>query len=311
MKSRLSALLRFYSSIICGGGWLLGVVPASLAQAPPPPPKPALWASDALTKVLRAAQPPTTGADALRIRGARREIVSGQAVFRSGNDLAGAQATVTDLRHRSAGATIPAQAIGLQWVRYIDISRNSDIPPDERVAQAPTSIPDPFWEASTVAVKAGEAQPLWIEVRVPADARTGDYDGRLRITGDGVPVEMPVELRVWDFEIPPERHLSVVNWWQFPGPAFADHGPDDWELLRRFVSFLVEHRQTDLAVELSRIGEAGDAQKGFSHDTSRLERYAEVVFEAGIRQVHLHSSGSMSAAIRWGDTPTGSWTSRC
>jgi hypothetical protein len=287
----------FSVATILGGAWLLGAAGQPQAPAPPSASQPVLWASDALTKVLRWAQPPPSGADVLRMTGARQEILSGQAVFRSPKDLSGVQASVSDLRHRGSGATLPAQAIHVQWVRYIAITRNSDIPPDERVAQAPASIPDPFWEGTFVAVKAGEAQPVWLEVHVPNDAAPGDYDGRLRISSEGLPLELPIELHVWDFDLPQQRHLSVVNWWQFPGRGFENHGPDDWELLRRFVSFLVEHRQTDLAVELGRIAESGNAQTGFTYDTSRLARYAEVAFAAGIRQLHLHSVGRRTADI--------------
>ena len=266
-------------------------------QVPAWEPPPALWASDALAKVLRSDTAPASGAGTVSISGARGEIVSGQAVFRPAADVAGAEAAVTDLARRGSGAVIPAGAVRLQWVRYIDITRNSDIPPDERVAQAPASIPDPFWEAPAIPVRAGTAQPVWLEVRVPADAPAGDYDGRLRVTAGGERLELPVELHVWDFAVPEERHLSVVNWWQFPGPGFEDRGPDDWELLRRFVTFLVDHRQTDLAAGIGRIEESGDAEKGFTHDTSRLERYAEVAFAAGIRQIHLHSAGRRTAGI--------------
>ena len=138
---------------------------------------------------------------------------------------------------------------------------------------------------------------MWIEVHVPENAAPGDYDGRLSVSADGVSLDLPVTLRVWDFEVSQERHLSVVNWWQFPGPGFEGHGPDDWDLLRRFAGFLVEHRQTDLSVGIRRIQESGDAQKGYTHDTRSLERYAEVAFEAGIRQIHLHSVGRRTAGI--------------
>lgn len=255
------------------------------------------WGSDALTKVLRTATAPGPGPEVVSIGGARREIVSGQAVFRSPVAVGPVAAAVTDLRQAGTDAVIPATAIRLQWVRYIDIRRNSDIPPDERVAQAPASIPDPFWEGAAVSVKAGEAQPLWIEVHVPPDAAPGDYEGRLTFAGAGVDTGLPLRLRVWDFEVPAERHLSVINWWQFPGTGFPGRSPDDWELLRAFVRFLVEHRQTDLMAELGRVAEAGDATAGFTHDPSRLERYAEVAFDAGIRQIHLHSVGRRTADI--------------
>ncbi len=256
-----------------------------------------LWASDPLAKVLRSAKRGEAPAERLQFSGARREIASGQAVFRPRKEVAAAHAGISDLRHRTSGAVIPARAIRLQWVRYIDINRNSGIPADERVAQAPSSIPDPFWEAPRIPLKAGEAQPIWIDVHVPESAAASDYEGRLTVTADGVPVELPVTFHAWDFEMPQERHLSVVNWWQFPGPGFESHGPDDWELLWRFAAFLVEHRQTDLAAGIGRIRESGDATKGYAYDTANLERYAEVAFEAGIRQIHLHSVGRRTADI--------------
>jgi hypothetical protein len=182
-------------------------------------------------------------------------------------------------------------------VRYLDITRNSSLPADELVARAPASIPDPFWEDPAIAVKANEAQPVWIEVHIPEKAEPGDYDGRLEVAAGDHSCQLPMTVHVWDFEVPQERHLSVVNWWQFPGGGFEGHGPDDWDLLRSFASFLVEHRQTDLATEISRITETGDAQQGYAHDTSRLERYAEVAFAAGIRQIHIHNVGRRTAGI--------------
>jgi len=274
--------------VTCGPG---------LAQVDPSAAGTTLWAADALTKVLRSAKPAGAGVDVLQLSGARREIVSAQAVLRSAAQVVAAQATISDLRHRTSDAVIPASAVRLQWVRYLDITRNSDLPADELVARAPASIPDPFWEASAISVNPDQAQPLWLEVHVPADAAAGDYEGRLSVKADDTALALPITLRVWDFEVPQERGLSVVNWWQFPGIGFEGHGPDDWALLRRFAEFLVEHRQTDLATEIARIQESGDPQSGYTYDTSRLERYAEVAFAAGIRQIHLHSVGRRTAGI--------------
>jgi len=279
------------------GLWLLLAAAHSTAQPNTASPSAVLWASDPLTKVLRSAEPAKPQTEAAQWSGARCEIASGQAVFWSPTPVDRAEASVSDLRHRASGAVIPAAAVRLQWVRYIDITRNSDIPLDERVAQAPTCIPDPFWEAPAIPVPARDAQPLWIEVHVPESAEAGDYDARLKVTADGVRAELPLVFHVWNFEVPKERHLSVVNWWQFPGPGFEGRGPDDWDLLRRFARFLVAHRQTDLAADIGRISESGDASNGYTHDPSRLERFAEAAFEAGIRQIHLHSVGRRTAGI--------------
>ncbi len=256
-----------------------------------------LWPSDCLTKVLRSARADGLS-DALRMSGARGETVSGQAVFRPEIDTGSAAVSISDLRHRGSTATIPAGAVKLQWVRYIDITRNTaGVPLDELTAKAPASIPDPYWEDDTIPVKAAQAQPIWIEIRVPRDAWPGDYEGKLAVTTGGKELSLPVSLHVWSFEMPTERHLSVVNWWNFPGRGFENRESEYWDLLARFAEFLVQHRQTDLSAGIGMITESDDATKGFTHDTSRLERYADVVFKAGIRQIHLHAVGHRTAGI--------------
>ena len=255
------------------------------------------WAADALTKVPRSAVTPATGADVCRLAGARGEVVSGQAVFRPPQEVKSAQVQVTELANPATASAIPAPAIRLQWVRYVDITRNSiGLPEDEILVKAPASIPDPYWEGSAVPVPAGQAQPVWIEAHIPVDAKPGDYRGTLTVNADGRSAELAVSLQVWDFDMPAQRHLSVVNWWQFPGKGFEGRD-QDWELLARFCRFLVEHRQTDVNVGIAMIAETGDAQQGFAQDTSRLERFAETAFAAGIRQIHLHSVGRRTADI--------------
>lgn len=256
--------------------------------------------SDALTKVIRSDTLKAESKTPLKISGARGEIVSSQAVFRSHKKIAAASVSMSDLRYRGSSAVIPASAIKLQWVRYIDIDRNTGgIPADELVVKAPSNIPDPFWENRTIGVRSNEAQPVWIEIDIPDNAVNGDYNGTLTVTSGAERAELPVTLHVWNFEVPAERHLSVINWWRFPGLGFdvKSYSREYWDLLRQFCLFLVEHRQTDIVVSLGLIQEKGDDKQGYSYDTSRLERYAQVVFAAGIRQVHLHSVGQRTQHI--------------
>ena len=114
-------------------------------------------------------------------------------------------------------------------------------------------------------------------------------------------VALPITLRVWDFEMPEERHLSVVNWWNFPGLGFSNRvkadTPEYYALLDRFCRFLVEHRQTDINTSIGLVRESGSEQPGYTHDTEPLERYAETAFNAGIRQIHLHCVASKTAQI--------------
>jgi hypothetical protein len=259
------------------------------------------WPSDPLRKVMRSETPGANRGNLLEMDAARAETASSQAIFRPRENVASATASVTDLRHAEGDTAIPASAVRLQWVRYIDIDRNTTgIPADELAVKAPASIPDPFWEAPSVAVKAGQAQPVWIEVHVPDNAESGDYHGKLLVTTANGPFEMPVRLHVWDFQVSSQPHLSVINWWRFPGLGFEDiksYSKEYWDLLGRFCAFLVEHRQTDTQTSIGLIRETGNDDQGYSYDTSRLERYVEVAFEAGIRQIHLHSVGRRTANL--------------
>jgi hypothetical protein len=261
-----------------------------------------LWASSSLEKVLRDAAPPTDASAEVRIEGSRGETASGQAVFRAAEDVASATAHISDLEHRDSDRAIPSSHIQLQWVRYIDISRNSaGLPEDELVAKAPASIPDPFWEGLTIPVAAGQAQPIWIEINVPQDAPAGDYDGQLTVDTGDTNVSLPVVLHVWNFDMPAERHVSVINWGVFPGQTFgkraAAPNADYFELYREFCAFLVAHRQTDIIGGLDMIERKSRTDGSVTFDTSRLERHAETAFDAGIRQMHLHAVGDKSASI--------------
>jgi len=278
--------------------------------------EPMLFPSSSLTKVLRSDMPDEDIAAALQVSGARGEIVSGQAVFYPGETLDAATVTISDLSHKNSGKKISSSAIKLQWVRYIDVQKNSSrIPYDELDIIAPNPMPDPFWEESTIPVKFGtysildnsiyiayRSQPVWIEIHVPRNASAGDYRGTLTVTGGAKPVDLPVELHVWDFEVPEERHQSVVTWWNLHARGMKKIEPysnEYWNRLKNFAEFVVEHRQTDAGiVPISIIEEKGDDDNGYTYNTENLERYTEIVFKAGLRQIHLHSVGQLTESDR-------------
>ena len=278
--------------------------------------EPVLWPNTSLTKVLRQDMPDVSTPSYLQIYGARGEIVSGQAVFSPVKTVDAASVSLSDLRHRISDKKIPASAIKVQWVRYIDVQKNSSrIPHDELEIIAPNPMPDPFWDKTAIPVKVGtysildnsvyiahRSQPVWIEIAVPRNAEAGDYEGMLTVTGGEKPAELPVVLHVWNFEVPEERHLSVVTWWNLQARGFEKVEPYSesyWARLKRFSEFVVEHRQTDAGVVPITIIEEHDGSRGdYSYDTGNLERYAETAFAAGIRQIHLHSLGQLSPSGR-------------
>jgi len=271
----------------------LGIVPA-VACAPPPADL-EVWPSDALTKVLPGAAPRPAGPVA--ISGAQGETASGQIVVRPSADVT-VRASCTGLT--GPAGQIPASRLRLQWVRRIEISRNSaDIPKDELIAEAPASIPDPFWEGDTVAAKAGAAQALWIEADIPDDAAAGRYDGVIRLAAGDVSADAPISLRVFGFRMPSERHQQVTNWFTFPGAGMSVKPDSDeyWALARRFAETLVRHRQTCFMTHLSLISTTYSRAEGFRCDFTRLDRWAATFLGAGMERMELFQAGRATAGV--------------
>ncbi|MEA3402712.1 MAG: DUF4091 domain-containing protein [Armatimonadota bacterium] len=241
----------------------------------------ALWPVNCLTKVMP--DTPPGGGGAIEIEGARGETVSAQAAIRSDEPLAGAQPSITALS--GAEGEIPANAMGLLWERFIDITRNSPLPEDVMVAKAPASIPDPFWEQPARDIPADATQPLWLEIAIPREAAPGRYEGELTVRWEGGEAALPLRLRVRDFEMPQERHLMVTNWFTFPGVPWRDTvetGSDQyWELARKFAEIMGRHRQNVFRAWLSWASFSYDPDHGFSADWSRFDRWAETFFDTG------------------------------
>ncbi len=52
-------------------------------------------------------------------------------------------------------------------------------------------------------LEAGRNHPLWITVYVPPEQPAGEYGGLLKLSAEGWSAEVPVNLRVYDFALPP------------------------------------------------------------------------------------------------------------
>ena len=115
------------------------------------------------------------------------ERVNAQAVLWTKTDLEDATITVSELKNGSA--VIPASAVTTNFVRYVmtdELNKDRKGGCGHRENKAE-------WDSSIVAdaldivklrdVKARTTQPIWLQVWVPSDARTGKYKGTLTVSG--------------------------------------------------------------------------------------------------------------------------------
>jgi hypothetical protein len=95
-------------------------------------------------------------------------------------------------------------------------------------------------------VRNGESRAIWVEIRVPPDARPGTYQGAVTVTSDQGQATIPVALEVWDFGLPSTSSLRSSFGMSYGGIP-AGHGltGDAGATLRaRYAQLALDHRIT-------------------------------------------------------------------
>lgn len=73
--------------------------------------------------------------------------------------------------------------------------------------------PDPLLKMRSFECPAGQARSIWINVRIPETAGTGDYSGRICLfSGSKKIAVVPIKLHVYDFELPRLPLLDTSYW---------------------------------------------------------------------------------------------------
>ncbi|MBN1437235.1 MAG: DUF4091 domain-containing protein [Sedimentisphaerales bacterium] len=105
------------------------------------------------------------------------------------------------------GDHIGSDEINVFVVGYVNTRR----PPDYEV-EFGGWWPDPLLDfLLEFDIEANVYQPIFIDVHTRADQPAGLYRGIITITGDNVPsLEIPIEVNVWPFSVPVERHFPVA-----------------------------------------------------------------------------------------------------
>ncbi|MDD5484117.1 MAG: DUF4091 domain-containing protein [Kiritimatiellae bacterium] len=174
-----------------------------------------VWVEDALVKVFPDTPAPARQeAPVIRVQCAKNEYEPAQLHIRS-KPLENLSLKTGDLSHESGKYVIPSKNITWNFAGYIPINKNSVGSAPERVVKAaPCEIPDPLLDNEKMTLFPNRTQSIWITFYVPKNAPAGKYSGRVEVvSGDGG-IAVPVELEVWDFAIPGEKHLFVVNWFR-------------------------------------------------------------------------------------------------
>lgn len=176
--------------------------------------------TDVRYKKLNVPDVKTTGI--LRLKAWKGERVNAQAVLWTQKELEGAEIAVSELKNGSS--VIPASAVNTYFVRYVmtdELNKDGSggCGPRENKAE---------WDSSMVAdvldivrvreVQARSTQPVWLNVWVPADARSGKYKGTLTVSGKNFEaMKLPFEIEVVNRTLPePQKWAFHLDLWQNP-----------------------------------------------------------------------------------------------
>ena len=196
-----------------------------LVQAGPPC---AVWWAEGAYKVLRDDPVPAAVQGVVRIAAARNEYEPFLVVLRPSVRLDGVRAAAGPLSGEDGGA-IAAADISVRHVEYVPVT----VPTDAAGTAGWWPDPLPPYDGPFAAA-AGENHPLWITVRVPAEASPGLYKGAVTLTAGGWSCRVPVELTIRTFALP--ERSSVRSSFGLPtGDIKAYHNLETREELEKVV----------------------------------------------------------------------------
>jgi len=161
-----------------------------------------LWWCEGTHKVSRTRALPAAKGPRVELAAARNEFEPVQLVLRPRAELRNVRVDAAPLTG-SEGA-IAADHIRVHRVAYVRVAR----PTDSAGVRGwwPDPLP-PFEQGSDL--EAGRNHPLWITVHVPSGQPAGEYRGSVLLKADGWAAEVPILLRVWDFELPRTASLQT------------------------------------------------------------------------------------------------------
>jgi hypothetical protein len=154
------------------------------------------WASSGW-KVPPMRPVPQAEGKAILISAARAEAEAAQLVLRPVRPLSGLHVRAGELVG-PGGARIPAAAVEILKVQYVDVDR-----PTDTAGAGAGRWPDPLLPLpASLDLDAGQNQPLWIRVTVPAEAEAGTFVGHIHLEAAGYEHSVPLRVEVFDFRLP-------------------------------------------------------------------------------------------------------------
>jgi MYXO-CTERM domain-containing protein len=183
-----------------------------------------VWVAPAAEKVRPSTQPPAGAAAVAKIAAAKNEFEAFHVVVTG--SAAGVSMSLDALAD-GKGHSISGRDLVLYREALLDVPQQTGgdgaagMWPDALVPDV-DPIAGEKRNAFPFDVPANESRAVMVDVHAPQGTAAGKYTGTLHVTG-GVTQDVPVELTVWDFEVPSTSTLRTAFGMAWNGPCMG-HG---------------------------------------------------------------------------------------
>ncbi len=245
------------------------------------------WVEHNLQNVFRNDGPSASATAAVSLAAARNECEDAQICLRSSRAVAQLRVELADLAG-PAGAVLPAGRLTADFVGYVPVHENTaDNGGGTQILRpAPDFFPDPFVEWPQIRLDPDLTQPIWLTIRVPADAAPGSYQGQVVVRADDDSFTVPVSLEVYPFALPQRNTMWHTNWFfisqiedWYRLERFAE---DWWGWVERVAANMGEHRQNTILTPLFDLIRTTRAGTGYTFDYAMFDRWVETFDRYGV-----------------------------
>jgi hypothetical protein len=220
------------------------------------------WFVPSAQKIMRDAKP-GAGAQEWELAAAKNEVEACQVVFAADQPVQGVTVSLSPLVHTSGKGNLQPS---LFKVGYVPIKPEKVPYPD-----ALPPLTGPF------DLTPGQAQPVWISVRVPKDAAPGAYRGSVKIQAGSWAKELTLSVKVWDFALP-DTPACVTAFGNDLGPVAEWHGvkpdsPEAQALFRQYYEYVLDRRISSMTIPVDLMSKEAEAYLNDPRMTSYVIPY--------------------------------------
>lgn len=192
----------------------------------------------------------------------------------------------------SGESTLPPAKAG--FVGYVKVGRSIWDYSRDRIVSYSGYYPDPILEQESIDVVFGNAQPVWISIPIPKDAKQGLYNGKVTITGKNgdEPFSISKDYSVKVYPVTIEKtSLWVTNWftldadrlkWMNDGVPFEPFSDKYWNCVDKLAKKMAEYRQNIALISPLHLSECKFENDKWTIDFSNFDKMVELFIHEGV-----------------------------